>query len=124
MDRDELDKRLDDWIDSALEEYGRADPRPGIEMRIWARLKCRVARRCRWLRRRSAAWIAVAVTIVLVAVAVRFGEREKAPMPDFSAGYDEELLVGVGRMVNQNVPAALEPGTVLSQEIAGEKKNQ
>ncbi len=124
MDRELLDKRLDEWLDAALDEYGRSEPRPGIELRTWARLKASVARRERWLRRRYAAWIAVAVTLVLVAVAVRIGEREKAPMPDFSAGYDEELLVGVGRMVNQNVPAALAPGILLSQEIVKEKKNQ
>ncbi len=120
MDRELSDKRLDEWLDDALEDYGRAEPRQGIELRVQTRLKSRVARRAWRLRRQPVAWIAAAVTVVVIATAVRLGEHEKAPMPDFSAGYDEELLNGVGRMVHQNVPAALAPGTLLSKEITKE----
>jgi hypothetical protein len=51
-----------------------------------------------------------------------FSERPKPPMPDFAAGYDQDLLVGVGRMLNQNVPAALEPAALITKEIAKDEK--
>ncbi len=53
---------------------------------------------------------------------IAVSERPKPPMPDFAAGYDQDLLVGVGRMINQNVPAALEPAALITKEITKDEK--
>ena len=36
MSREELDRKLDEWLDRAADEYGRTEIRPGFEARIIA----------------------------------------------------------------------------------------
>lgn len=63
MNREELDRELDTWLDRASSEYGTAEARVGIEARIVATVNNRLARRrlhFRWLS------LATAVTAILI----------------------------------------------------------
>jgi hypothetical protein len=71
MNREELDKELDEWLDRAAAEYGRTETRPGFEARIIANLNSRLEKR-KWYFR----WIPVAATIaVILSFSVYFGKR-------------------------------------------------
>jgi hypothetical protein len=48
MNHEELDSQLDEWLDRATREYGRAETRRGFESRIIAKLNSRLDKR-RWL---------------------------------------------------------------------------
>jgi hypothetical protein len=64
---------VDQWLESALHQYGQAEPRPGLENRVLARLriereqaeKTRVAWHGRWFWPLGAATTAVVVVIAL-----------------------------------------------------------
>ncbi len=63
MNREELDRELDKWLDRASAEYGAAKARPGLEARIIANVNSRLSRRrlhFRWLS------LATATTAILV----------------------------------------------------------
>ena len=63
MNREELDRELDTWLDRASSEYGTAEARAGIEARIVATVNNRFAKRrlhFRWLS------LATAATAILV----------------------------------------------------------
>ncbi|MGD0309053.1 MAG: hypothetical protein ABSC02_07165 [Acidobacteriota bacterium] len=122
MVREPWDRKIDEWLDTALSEYGRAEPRAGMEARIVERLRSRPIRRSWWRVWRPTVWIPAAVALVLIVMTMLFSERPKLPMPDFAAGYDQDLLVGVSRMINQNVPAALEPAALITKEITKDEK--
>ncbi len=61
------------------------------------------------------AWVSAAA-LVLLALAL-FTPRGEPVAPDIPAGQDQELLIGVERSLDRNVPQALEPGLLLTQEI-------
>jgi hypothetical protein len=71
----------DDWLDAALKQYGRIEPRTGIENRVLANLRAErelvIARKWQW-------WPAVAavtaLTVVVAALLV-WGSRHKNPAP-------------------------------------------
>lgn len=65
MNREELDKRLDEWLDRAAAEYGRAGMRPGIEARVIANLNSRLEKRKRYFR-----WIPVAAAAAILVSSV------------------------------------------------------
>ena len=51
MDPNEREREVDQWLDSALRQYGKADARPGLEIRVLANLKAerdRIAAPHRW----------------------------------------------------------------------------
>ena len=117
MEPERLDNKLDEWLDETLAEYGRADPRPGFEARTVAGLRHRIERRHWWSYSQRPIWLsAVAVTIAIFVVLL-FVKREKPYPPDLTKGNDQELLLGVDRLLNKEVPAALEPALVLTKEI-------
>ena len=62
MKSEELDREMDEWLDRAAAEYGKAVLQPGFETRIIAKLNNRLAKR-RWCFR----WlpVAAAATIIL-----------------------------------------------------------
>jgi hypothetical protein len=63
MDRENLDRELDTWLDRASAEYGRAESRAGLEARIIANVNTRLAKRrlhFRWLS------LATAATAILI----------------------------------------------------------
>lgn len=77
----EKDKRLNDLLDSMLSRYSSADPRPGLETRILAKVKDAEAPKRPWfwnLRWLAAGAVGVAVAAVIVFVLF---SRTAAPGP-------------------------------------------
>jgi hypothetical protein len=64
MNREELDRELDKWLDRAAAEYGMAETQPGFEARIIAKLNRRLNSR-RWYFSRIPAAAAVAAILFL-----------------------------------------------------------
>ncbi len=76
MDREQLDKRLDEWLDQAAADFGRAKARPGLEARTVARLHSRLRPRPWWRRWQIVTAAAGAAFIFLMSVfLVRFHDR-------------------------------------------------
>ncbi len=117
MKPESLDKKLDDWLDRALTEYGRAEPRPGLESRTIRALASRMAHRPWWRRWPRMAWISAAAATIVLALVVFLPRREKPAPPAVSNGNDRELLLGVDRLLKREVPSALEPALLLTKEI-------
>ena len=61
------------------------------------------------------AWVSAAV-LVLLAI-VLFTPRGEPIVSDIPAGQDQELLIGIERSLDREIPQALEPGLLLTQEI-------
>ncbi len=123
MNPERIDKKLDDWLDAALAEYGRAAPPPGIEARAVDNLRSRMTRQPWWLRWQRAAWVAAAAFAVVVLMIALFVKRERPNPPDVAKHSDQELLLGVDGLLDREVPAALAPALVLTQEMVKGKKN-
>ena len=121
MNRKLTEGNPDQWLDRALAEYGNAEPRPGLETRTIANLRSRLARRPWWRTWYHAAWISAATVAVVLFMVVALAKHEKPPVPERMKGSDQELLIGVDRLLNKEVPSALEPALVLTKEMA---KNQ
>jgi hypothetical protein len=85
----EIEDWLDDeWLDSALSQYGRAEPRAGLEGRVLANLQAernRIALRRRWW---WPTWWAIGTATALagVAVAIWVGESGRDENPRKRAG--------------------------------------
>jgi len=122
MDHDLREKKLDEWLDSALAEYGRAEPRSGIEARILEHVRSRLARKAWRLHWRHAIWASVGALAVLLFLIVISPKNERPYEPGLVKESDQELLLGIDGLLNREVPAALEPALVLTQEIAKSKK--
>ncbi len=67
MDREQLDKRLEEWLDQAAADFGKARTRPGLEARIVAGLRIRLKPRPRW-RSWQALTAAAAVLVLSVSL--------------------------------------------------------
>lgn len=117
MDRESVDNRLDDWLDQALGEFGSVEPRPGLEARTVLNLRNRMARRSRFRAWQRTVWMSAAAVTIVVFLAVFFTKREKALTPDLMQGNDHELLLGVDRLLNHEIPPALEPALLLTKEM-------
>ncbi len=122
MEREPYDKKLEQWLDDALKEIGNTEPRPGIEARVLQNLRSRVQRRTSRFHQRWALWLTAATATIAIFALLVFTGREKPPAPELQHRSDQELLLGVDRLLDQKVPAALEPALVLTQEIAKSKK--
>jgi hypothetical protein len=57
------------------------------------------------------------VSIVILVCFFLFTDKTKLPAPDFAAGADHSLLVGVEQALYQDIPEALAPAAALVQEI-------
>jgi len=69
-------------------------------------------------RRYRAVWIwATAAALVIVLVLIFNPNHSKSIVPDFAAGHDQELLVDVERSLNRELPRALQPAVILTQEL-------
>lgn len=117
MDHEQLNKKLDDWLDQALAEYGRTEPRPGIEARIVANLRSRGQLQPWWGRWLRPVWLSAVAVTILIFIVVLFVKPERPPMPDLVKGNDQELLLGVDRLLDKEVPIALEPALMLTKEM-------
>jgi len=79
MDPNEREREVDQWLDSALRQYGKADARPGLEIRVLANLKAerdRIAAPHRWWWALGTAAAALAIlAAVWVGHSIREGNR-------------------------------------------------
>jgi len=117
MDRERSDNKLDDWLDQAMAEYAKVEPEPGIEARVLARLHSRVRTRFWWRRGLRPIWISAAAAAFLLVAVMLFKTPDKPPAPGPATASDQELLLGVDRLLQKRVPAALEPALVLTREM-------
>jgi hypothetical protein len=82
-DRD-IGQWLDDqWLESALGQYGKAEPRAGLENRLLANLRAerdRISLRRRWWRA-----LGMVASLAAILVAVRVGERDRERKPASTA---------------------------------------
>jgi predicted anti-sigma-YlaC factor YlaD len=62
-------------------------------------------------------WAAAVAAIVLFAVALSWTPA-KAPQPAAQSDPDHDLLVEIERSLNRQVPRALEPASLLAQEVS------
>jgi hypothetical protein len=61
------------------------------------------------------AWASAAVVVVLGIML--FPTRAQPPAPDIAAGHDQDLLLAVERSLNRDVPKALAPALLLTEEL-------
>jgi hypothetical protein len=59
----------------------------------------------------------VAMAAVVVLCLIYFTADSRLPVPDIAAGYDQELLIEVDRMLSRDCPKALDPAALLAGEI-------
>ncbi len=113
MNREELDRELDQWLDRATSEYGRAEIRPGFESRIIANVNSRWEKR-KWHFR----WIPVAAAIAAILIfspfLLRKGFQERQ-IADISAERPPkpkslpEQITNRERLGKTAIPAAKKP---------------
>jgi hypothetical protein len=83
MDPLEKNREMDRWLDDALGQYSKAEPRPGLENRILASLQ---SERTKTVALRPWGWASGAVLAALtVAVAVWIGHRTPEAPRDLAA---------------------------------------
>jgi len=69
-------------------------------------------------RRHRAIWIwATAAALVVVLALILNPNHTQSVVPDFAAGHDQELLVEIERSLNRELPQALQPVSILTQEL-------
>jgi hypothetical protein len=117
MDRETKDKRLDGWLDQALAELGSAEPNPGMEARTVLYLRNRITRRSRLKTWRRTVWMSAAAVTIVVFLAVFLTKRDEPLAPDLTQGNDHELLLGIDRLLDHEIPPALEPALLLTKEM-------
>jgi len=61
MNREELNRGMDEWLDRAADEYGKAEIRPGFETRIIAKLNSRFSKSQRHIR-----WMPIAAAVAAI----------------------------------------------------------
>jgi hypothetical protein len=77
MNREDLDKRLDEWLDRATRKYGSAERRPGFEARIIANLNSRREKK-RWYLRWAPAAVTVTAILAISVFMVRNSFQDRA----------------------------------------------
>jgi hypothetical protein len=60
---------------------------------------------------------ALATALVVFGFGLFLFRAPAQPVTDYAGGYDQELLLDVARALDQEVPSALEPALLLSDEI-------
>jgi hypothetical protein len=71
----------------------------------------------------SPATALVSDALAATGLAVRScGHNPRLCYCDFSQGNDHELLLGIDRLLDKEVPSALEPALVLTKEIVKKKQ--
>jgi hypothetical protein len=123
MDRERKEKELEEWLDSALAEYGKAEPRAGMESRVIAHLRSHAGQESRSFNWRHAFWVYAGVITVLLFLIVLPPRGQRDHPTEEVTGSDHELLLGIDGLLDREVPAALQPALVLTKEIAKNKKD-
>jgi hypothetical protein len=75
-------------------------------------IMARLNKQLRPAKYRPALIWAPAAALVLIMCLFFFVENSKAPTPDFAAGSDQELLIGIERALSRDFPEALAPVAV------------
>jgi hypothetical protein len=110
--KNENEMRLDDLLDSALAQYGAAEPLHGLEDRVLGRLNGAGARRAWWM------WggVATAVAAAIVVVVLLARPAEQKPAPTAGAQSIPQQNVGSQSAVKQQsaapVPIRKQPSVV------------
>jgi hypothetical protein len=113
---------LDELLDQALARYSVAEPRPGLEQRILARLEVRDAEPAHWWRRH---WLPLAATAVLVVAAAVVLTRKPvvSPAPVIVASQPRPTLQPALPVVPEpeiaSRPKVSRPGRRRSPAVAG-----
>lgn len=93
MENNERDRKLDQWLDEALSQYGAAEPRLGLEHRVLAHVRAeeqaREGRRSWWRWMPAFAAIA-AVLVVMVAVKPYWAEKSSITATRDSGGLEKK----------------------------------
>lgn len=82
MEPDEKRRLIDEWTDRALTQYGQAEPRPGLENRVLARLQVErersTGRKWRW---QPALAAVTAILTISISLFVTRGHRHNPRLP-------------------------------------------
>jgi hypothetical protein len=81
MENNERDRKLDQWLDEALSEYGAAEPRFGLEQRVLNRIRGEEQPSRKWNFWRWMPAFGAIAAVVVVTVAIRPMLTRKNPMP-------------------------------------------
>jgi hypothetical protein len=60
---------------------------------------------------------ALATALVLFGFGLFLFRVPAQPIPDYAGGYDQDLLIDVEQALHREIPSALEPALLLSEEI-------
>jgi hypothetical protein len=82
-DRDVEGELDDQWLESALTQFGKAEPRVGLENRLLANLRAERAQA--YLRRRWWCALGMVASLAAILVAVRVEERDRERKPESTA---------------------------------------
>ena len=91
MDTEDRNKQIDKWLDTALAEYGNAEPRMGLETRVLSNLRAKRERRREGWQRWWPALAAVAAMVLVFAVLL-FSHRGVAPPKQSIANTPRQTL--------------------------------
>jgi hypothetical protein len=64
--------------------------------------------------RSALVWAPVALGVILCILF--FVESSKAPTPDFAAGSDQDLLIGIERALSRDYPEAFDPAVIINSD--------
>jgi hypothetical protein len=84
--------RIDQWLDSALSQYAKAEPRHGFEDRILANLAAerrRIALACRWWWLVAVPAMAVLVCVVGWAIHQQLRDSKVSPVASYHSNQDQ-----------------------------------
>jgi hypothetical protein len=109
-DRD-VDGGLDDqWLESALIQFGKAEPRVGLENRLLANLRAERAQA--YLRRRWWRALGIVASLAAILVAVRVEERDRERKPESTAATSTTNRAEARELVQPRpIPQIVHPAT-------------
>jgi len=97
--------RLDEWLDKALQQYGNAEPRIGLESRILANME---AAGKRALFGYSYGWLLAAATTATVLIGLWLGVWHR-PLEITKKGPTTQIAGGVGKQMGPKIAPAARP---------------
>jgi len=111
MNREELEKQLDDWLDQAAAGYGSTEARSGFEARIIANLNSRLENR-KW----SFRWIPIAATCAAVLVGSLYVFLPRLPN-HATTEIASEISGKMQQGLQQSPPRQSQPSTIVSESL-------
>lgn len=106
-DRDQMDGRLD----RLLKEYGEVEPRPGLEDRIFARVRTEAAPN-RWLLRWAWSLAGAATAVLLIVMWSGIARRPLRSPQDTGRASEAKNSAQAPAVIGANVPSASHPRTL------------